>query len=72
MYELLLNRHTGSEFIRWMSRQGAYVKDYEGTPDRCDMKLVLTKTEMEVLRGFLHQFGHKLENAEGILKGLGN
>lgn len=72
MYELLLNRNAGSSFIRFMwEKCGTLIQDHPGTPDRNDMRLVLTENEYVLFQGFLVRNRHRIENADVILAGMG-
>lgn len=72
MYELLLNRNAGCSFVRFMADKcGTHIVEHSGTPDRNDVRLILTETQFALLGGFLQRNSHRIENADVILAGMG-
>jgi len=68
MIELLLNRSTGYALLRW----SPFIEEHMGTPDRNDVRLIFDPKHLPAIRAFLTRNSHRIENAEGILRMLGN
>lgn len=75
MIILTVNRHAGPAFVRWMfhvhgievQNTGDVIDDHRGVTI-----LTLTPSEVNLFRDYLLANRDTLENAKGILRGLGD